>query len=81
MIHEVPLVNNQIMLELQPTAHIQLMVMIMICHLDMTLGEPDTNRLAQGEGAESHDALIKLRENRQTGIQNCDTTKSDRGFG
>ena len=33
------------------------------------LGEPDTNRLAQGEGAESHDALIKLRENRQTGIQ------------
>ena len=33
------------------------------------LGEPDTNRLAQGEGAESHDALINLRENRQTGIQ------------
>ena len=33
------------------------------------LGESDTNRLAQGEGAESHDALIKLRENRQTGIQ------------
>ena len=33
------------------------------------LGEPDTNRLAQGEGAESHDALLKLRENRQTGIQ------------
>jgi len=33
------------------------------------LDEPDTNRLAQGEGAESHDALIKLRENRQTGIQ------------
>ena len=33
------------------------------------VGEPDTNRLAQGEGAESHDALIKLRENRQTGIQ------------
>jgi len=33
------------------------------------LGEPDTNRLAQGEGAESHDALIKLRENRQTGIE------------
>ena len=33
------------------------------------IGEPDTNRLAQGEGAESHNALIKLRENRQTGIQ------------
>ena len=32
------------------------------------LGESDTNRLAQGEGAESHDALIKLRENRQTGV-------------
>ena len=33
------------------------------------LREPDTNRLARGEGAEQHDALIKLRENRQTGIQ------------
>ena len=33
------------------------------------LGEPDTNRLAQGIMAEFHDALIRLRENRQTGIQ------------
>ena len=33
------------------------------------LGEPDTNRLAQGEASESHLALVKMRENRQTGIQ------------
>ena len=33
------------------------------------LGESDTNRLAQGEAAESHEALIKMRENRQTSIQ------------
>ena len=33
------------------------------------LGEPDTNRLAQGEASESHQALIKMRENRQTSIQ------------
>ena len=33
------------------------------------LGEPDTNRLAQGEASESHLALLKMRENRQTGIQ------------
>ena len=33
------------------------------------LGEPDTNRLAQGEASESHEALIKMRENRQTSIQ------------
>jgi hypothetical protein len=32
------------------------------------LGEPDTNRLAQGEAAESHLALAKMRQNRQTGI-------------
>ena len=33
------------------------------------LGESDTNRLAQGEASESHLALVKMRENRQTGIQ------------
>ena len=33
------------------------------------LGESDTNRLAQGEASESHEALIKMRENRQTSIQ------------
>ena len=33
------------------------------------LGSPDTNKLAQGEGAESHNALLNLRETRQTGIQ------------
>ena len=33
------------------------------------LGEPDTNRLAQGEAAESHLALAKMRQNRQTGIE------------
>ena len=33
------------------------------------LGESDTNRLAQGELAESHELIIKMRENRQTSIQ------------
>ena len=68
MIHEVPLVNNQIMVELQPTAY-----PVDDNTYDMAsghgLGSPDTNKLAQGEGAESHDALLNLRETRQTGIQ------------
>ena len=68
MIHEVPLVNNQIMWNSNhypypvddnayemPSGH--------------GLGSPDTNKLAQGEGAESHNALLNLRETRQTGIQ------------